>query len=98
MADVRDPPEKVIGAMIDFSDRRPEIWPNLSAKITGSFSGREHSGCHGRDRYSGRRSVVLDHVAGEQINQALEGHSCAADSKLLTSALRFVSHPRPPTT
>jgi transposase len=26
------------------------------------------------------------------------GHSRAADSKLLTSALRFLSHPRPPTT
>jgi hypothetical protein len=25
------------------------------------------------------------------------GQSCAADSKLLTSALRYVSHPRPPT-
>lgn len=31
--DVRDPPEKVIAAMLDFSDRRPEIRPNLSAKI-----------------------------------------------------------------
>jgi transposase len=29
---------------------------------------------------------------------ALEGHSRAADSKLLTPALRYVSHPRPTTT
>ncbi len=36
--DVRDPSEKVIGAMIDFSDRRPEIWPNLSAKIYRAHS------------------------------------------------------------
>jgi hypothetical protein len=36
--DVRDPAEKVIGAMIDFSDRRPEIWPNLSAKIYRAHS------------------------------------------------------------
>ena len=31
--DVRDPPEKVIGAMVDFSERRPEIWPNLTARL-----------------------------------------------------------------
>ena len=30
------------------------------------------------------------------MDQALEGHSRAADSKLLTSALRYVSHSRPP--
>ena len=35
---------------------------------------------------------------GARINKALEGQSRAADHKLLTSALRFVSHPRPPTT
>jgi hypothetical protein len=31
--DVRDPPQKVIGAMVDFSERRPEIWPNLTARL-----------------------------------------------------------------
>src|SRR5690348_1759412 len=31
--DVRDPPEKVIGAMVDFSERRPEIWPNLTPHL-----------------------------------------------------------------
>lgn len=31
--DVRDPPAKVIGAMVDFSERRPEIWPNLTAHL-----------------------------------------------------------------
>jgi hypothetical protein len=31
--DVRDPPAKVIGAMVDFSERRPEIWPNLTASL-----------------------------------------------------------------
>lgn len=31
--DVRDPPERVIAAMVDFSDRRPEIWPNLTARL-----------------------------------------------------------------
>ena len=41
--DVRDPPEKVIGAMIDFSDRRPEIWPNLSAKIYRAHSVGENT-------------------------------------------------------
>jgi hypothetical protein len=30
---VRDPPVKVIEAMIDFSERRPEIWPNLTARL-----------------------------------------------------------------
>ena len=33
-----------------------------------------------------------------RINKALEGQSRAADHQLLTSALRFVSHPRLPTT
>jgi hypothetical protein len=41
--DVRDPPEKVIGAMLDFSDRRPEIWPNLSAKIYKAHSVGENT-------------------------------------------------------
>ena len=31
--DVRDPPAKVIGAMVDFSERRPEIWPNLTPRL-----------------------------------------------------------------
>jgi hypothetical protein len=31
--DVRQPPEQVIGAMVDFSERRPEIWPNLTARL-----------------------------------------------------------------
>jgi hypothetical protein len=31
--DVRDPPAQVIGKMVDFSDRRPEIWPNLTARL-----------------------------------------------------------------
>ena len=31
--DVCDPPAKVIGAMVDFSERRPEIWPNLTARL-----------------------------------------------------------------
>ena len=31
--DVRDAPAKVIGAMVDFSERRPEIWPNLTARL-----------------------------------------------------------------
>ena len=34
---------------------------------------------------------------GARIKQALEGQSRAADHKPLTSALRYVSHPRPPT-
>jgi hypothetical protein len=41
--DVRDPPERVMGAMIDFSDRRPEIWPNLSAKIYRAHSVGENT-------------------------------------------------------
>jgi hypothetical protein len=31
--DARDPPAKVVGAMVDFSERRPEIWPNLTARL-----------------------------------------------------------------
>jgi hypothetical protein len=31
--DVRHPPAQVIGAMVDFSQRRPEIWPNLTARL-----------------------------------------------------------------
>ena len=30
------------------------------------------------------------------MNEALEGQSRAADHKLLTSALRYIGHPRPP--
>ncbi|MFZ2173898.1 MAG: hypothetical protein WAW17_07660 [Rhodococcus sp. (in: high G+C Gram-positive bacteria)] len=26
-------PVKVIGAMVDFSDRRPEVWPALTARL-----------------------------------------------------------------
>ena len=26
------PPEKIMGAMLDFSDRRPDIWPGLARK------------------------------------------------------------------
>jgi hypothetical protein len=36
--DVAAPPDEVIGKMVDFSDRRPEIWPNLSAKIYKAHS------------------------------------------------------------
>ncbi|HZM26914.1 MAG TPA: hypothetical protein VFB89_06130 [Gemmatimonadales bacterium] len=31
--DVPDPPAKVMAAMVDFSERRPEIWPNLTARL-----------------------------------------------------------------
>jgi hypothetical protein len=31
--DVRDPPATVMEAMLDFSERRPEIWPNLAARM-----------------------------------------------------------------
>ena len=41
--DVRDPPDTVMAAMIDFSDRRPEIWPNLSAKIYKAHSVGENT-------------------------------------------------------
>jgi hypothetical protein len=34
---------------------------------------------------------------GARINEALKGQSSAADPKLLTSALCWVSRPRPPT-
>jgi len=30
--DVRDPPEQVMAKMLAFSERRPEIWPILSAR------------------------------------------------------------------
>lgn len=36
--DVAAPPEEVVGAMVDFSDRRPEIWPNLSPKLYKAHS------------------------------------------------------------
>jgi hypothetical protein len=41
--DVREPPEKVIAAMVDFSERRPEIWPNLSAKLYQAHSVGENT-------------------------------------------------------
>src|SRR5436305_9235398 len=31
--DVRDAPAEVIGKMVDFSERRPKIWPNLTASL-----------------------------------------------------------------
>lgn len=31
--DVRDPPAQVIGKMVDFSDQRPMVWPNLTARL-----------------------------------------------------------------
>jgi len=31
--DVRDEPATVMALMLDFSDRRPEAWPNLSAHL-----------------------------------------------------------------
>ena len=31
--DVRDPPAKVMEAHLDFSERRPEIWPNLTSRL-----------------------------------------------------------------
>lgn len=31
--DVRDPPARVMDLMLDFSERRPEIWPNLTARL-----------------------------------------------------------------
>ena len=31
--DVRDPPATVMAAMLDFSERRPDIWPNLTARL-----------------------------------------------------------------
>ena len=43
MLDVRDPPEEVMAAMLDFSDRRPEIWPNLSGKLYQAHSVGENT-------------------------------------------------------
>ncbi len=31
--DVHDPPAEVMATMVDFSERRPEIWPNLTARL-----------------------------------------------------------------
>jgi hypothetical protein len=31
--DVRDPPAQVIGKMVDYSEQRPQIWPNLTARL-----------------------------------------------------------------
>jgi hypothetical protein len=33
LLDVLDPPAQVIGKMVDFSERRPEIWPHLTARL-----------------------------------------------------------------
>jgi len=41
--DVRGPTETVMAAMIDFSDRCPDIWPSLSAKIYRAHSVRENT-------------------------------------------------------
>jgi hypothetical protein len=40
--DVCDPPAKVIGAMVDFSERRPAIWPNLTAHLYRVHDYRVH--------------------------------------------------------
>lgn len=31
--DVADPPATVMAKMVDFSERRPEIWPNLTGRL-----------------------------------------------------------------
>lgn len=31
--EVGAPPDKVMGAMVDFSEHRPEFWPNLTARL-----------------------------------------------------------------
>ena len=61
---------------------KPRSPTSGSCKSAGWRSGEKS----GRERDTGAR-----------INEALEGQSCAADSKLLTSALRYVSHSRPKT-
>jgi transposase len=52
------------------------------------------------DQHAGApaRTACAGGDTGARMNKALEGQSRAADHKLLTSALRFVSHPRLPTT
>ena len=35
-------PEKVKAALLDFSDRRPVIWPSLSSKQYEVYSGARH--------------------------------------------------------
>jgi len=66
---------------------------NSPAKPRFPTSEWSHTNKPARPPESGRRRDT-----GARINKALEGQSRAADHKLLTSALRFVSHPRPPTT
>jgi hypothetical protein len=36
-------PERVLGALIDFSDRRPEIWPGITASLYEVYSVGETS-------------------------------------------------------
>ena len=71
--------------------RRTRSSPNKPRSPTSGWSQDQQAGRTGEE--SGR-----ERDTGARINQALEGQSRAADSKLLTSALRYVSHPRPPTT
>jgi len=60
----------------------------------------------GRDRLPAHRARLprrggeggREHDTGARITKALEGQSRAADHKPLTSALRYVSHSRPPQT
>jgi len=37
------PPERAIGALIDFSDRRPEVWPGLAREFYEAYSVGETS-------------------------------------------------------
>ena len=84
--DVRDPPEKVIGAMIDFSDRRHEIWPNLSAKIYRAHSVGERTAdvTEGTDVPGGG---VWERVTYEWTNAVVK--SVITDSKMFQAGGTF---------
>jgi hypothetical protein len=84
--DVRDPPEKVIGAMIDFSDRRPEIWPSLSAKIYRAHSvGKNTADVTGKTDFPG--GGVWERVTYEWTDTAVK--SVITDSKLFQAGGTF---------
>jgi hypothetical protein len=90
--DVRETPEKVIGAMTDFSDRRPEIWPNLSAKIYRAHSVGDNTAdvTEGTDVPGGG---VWERVTYEWTDTAVK--SVITDSRLFQAGGTFVFRVEP---
>jgi hypothetical protein len=87
-------------AFVAHRQTAPETRDSLAKRAPARRAGRGVLPADGH-RPAGRRASQKsgrERDTGARIDQALEGQSRAADSELLTSALCYVSHPRPPTT